>query len=140
MHRGRIDRIVLRPLAVVCGLAVVAGCASVDDREAAAGTTAVKMLTAVSVKDGATACAALAPRTRSELEDSEDKPCEKAILDEQLPAPGTVTGTDVYGQWAQVRLSGDTVFLGMFPGGWQVVAAGCEPRESRPYDCTLQGD
>jgi hypothetical protein len=45
----------------------------------------------------------------------------------------------VYGQWAQVRLSEDTVFLGAFPGGWRVVAAGCTPRDNRPYDCTLQG-
>jgi hypothetical protein len=124
---------------VVCGLAVLSGCSSVGDRESAAGATAVRMLTAVSTKDGASACAALAPRTRSELEASEDKPCDTAILEEQLPAPGTVTGADVYGQWAQVRLTGDTVFLGMFPGGWRVVAAGCTPRKSRPYDCTLQG-
>ena len=38
----------------------------------------------------------------------------------------------MYGQWAQVRLSGDTVFLAVFPGGWRVVAAGCTPRGSVP--------
>ena len=119
---------------------MVAGCASVGDREAAASATAVRMLSAVAVKDGASACAALAPRTRSSLQDSAGTSCDKAILDEQLPAPGTVAGADVYGQWAQVRLPGDTVFLAMFPGGWRVVAAGCTPRNSRPYDCTLQGD
>src|SRR5438105_4537407 len=112
---ARIDRLVLRPVVLACGLAVLTGCAPIGDREAAAAATAVKMLTAVTAKDGAGACAALAPRTRSELEDSEDKPCDQAILGEQLPAPGAVTGADVYGQWAQVRLTGDTVFLGMFP-------------------------
>ncbi|MDT5041296.1 MAG: hypothetical protein QOE51_2281 [Actinoplanes sp.] len=127
-------------MTVVCGLAMLAGCASVGDRESAAGATAERMLSAVAAEDGAGACAALAPRTRSALEDAADKPCEQAILDEHLPPPGVVTGADVYGQWAQVRLAGDTVFLAMFPGGWQVVAAGCTPRQSRPYDCTLAGD
>ena len=45
----------------------------------------------------------------------------------------------VDGQWARVRLSDDTVFLGMFAGGWRVVAAGCTPRGERPYDCTVAG-
>jgi hypothetical protein len=85
------------------------------------------------------ACAVLAPNTASEVEQSAGKPCAQAILDEDLPAPGAVTGTDVYGQWAQVRLSDDTVFLAVFTGGWRVVAAGCRPRQDRPYDCVLQG-
>jgi uncharacterized protein YceK len=117
----------------------LAGCGSVADREQAASAAAVRLLTAVDGKDGATACAALAPDTAAELVQSADKPCEQAILDEDLPAPGTVQGTDVYGQWAQVRLTDDTMFLAVFPGGWRVVAAGCTPRQSRPYDCTLQG-
>jgi hypothetical protein len=50
-----------------------------------------------------------------------------------------VTGTDVYGQWAKVRLDDDTVFLAVFSDGWKVVAAGCQPQGDRPYDCTLQG-
>jgi hypothetical protein len=61
------------------------------------------------------------------------------VLEEELPAAGEVTGTDVYGQWAQVRLTGDTVFLAVFPDGWRVVAAGCTPRPERPYDCVLKG-
>jgi hypothetical protein len=50
-----------------------------------------------------------------------------------------MTGTAVYGQWAQVRFSGDTVFLAVFPDGWRVVAAGCEARQDRPYHCRIQG-
>jgi hypothetical protein len=45
----------------------------------------------------------------------------------------------VYGQWAQVRIGGDTVFLAVFPGSWRVVAAGCQSRGDRPYDCQVQG-
>jgi len=56
-----------------------------------------------------------------------------------VPEPGSVTHVDVYGQWARVVLSDDTVFLAAFPGGWRVVAAGCQSRGERPYDCTVQG-
>lgn len=97
------------------------------------------MLTAVDSKDGAAACAKLAPETLAEVEQSAGKPCAEAILDADLPRPGQVVGADVYGQWAQVRLSDDTLFLGVFPGGWRVVAAGCTSRGDRPYDCVVQG-
>ena len=117
----------------------VAGCGSVDGRGDAASAAALRMLQDVQSKDGAAACALLAPDTAAEIEQSAGKPCRDAILDEDLPAAGAVSRAQVYGQWAQVRLSGDTVFLGAFPGGWRVVAAGCRPRGDRPYDCTLQG-
>jgi hypothetical protein len=114
------------------------GCGSTD-RERAASAAAVRLLTAVDGKDGAGACAVLAPDTASEVEQSGGKPCAEAILDEDLPKPGTVTASHVYGHWAQVSLSDDTIFVAVFPGGWRVVAAGCSPRGDRPYDCTVQG-
>ena len=117
----------------------MAGCGSVGDREQAATTVAVRLLTAVDSRDGAQACAVLAPDTAAELEESAGKPCAQAILDEDLPTPAALTRTAVYGQWAQVRLTDDTIFLGVFPGGWRVVAAGCTSQGDRPYDCTLQG-
>lgn len=126
-------------LAAVAALAA-AGCASVGDRGTAAASVATRMLSAVAGQDGDTACALLAPDTAAEVVQSAEQPCATAILDEHLPSPGTVVRTEVYGQWAQVRLTADTVFLGVFPGGWRVVAAGCTPRGSdRPYDCVLQG-
>jgi uncharacterized protein YceK len=128
-------------LAATALVAVVAltGCGSVADREQAASAAAVRLLTAVDSKDGTAACAVLAPDTASEVEQSSGKPCAEAILDEDLPKPGTVTGAHVYGQWAQVHLPDDTVFVAVFPGGWRVVAAGCNPQGDRPYDCTVQG-
>jgi len=128
-------------LAVLAILAVLAlaGCGGPGGREDAAAAVAVRLLEAVNQRDGAAACALLAPETLADLEKSADQPCDEAVLDEDLPAPGQVTNTNVYGQWAQVRLDDDTVFLAVFRGGWRVVAAGCQPRGDRPYDCTLQG-
>jgi hypothetical protein len=124
---------------VVLAALALAGCASVGDRGEAADAVATRLLTSVGARNGAAACALLAPETAAEVAQSGDKPCAEAILDEDLPAAGAVTGTEVFGQWAQVRLTGDTVFLAAFPGGWRVVAAGCTPRAERPYDCVLQG-
>jgi hypothetical protein len=120
-------------------LAALTGCAAAGGRGEAAASAVTRLLTAVQGKDGAGACALLAPDTASEVEQSGGKPCPEAILDEDLPQPGPVTGTAVYGQWARVRVGGDTVFLAAFPGGWRVVAAGCQSRGDRPYDCQVRG-
>lgn len=135
---GKARHVLKRILPAVL-LAGLAGCTSVGDRGDAADDVALRLLTAVESDDGPTACATLAPDTLAEVEESAGQPCDKAILDEDLPSPGTVTGTDVYGQLAQVRLTGDTLFLAAFPGGWRVVAAGCTSRGDQPYHCTVQG-
>jgi uncharacterized protein YceK len=126
-------------LVVLAVAMTVAGCGSVDQRADAAAGAATRLLTAIAAHDGTTACALLAPDTASELAEAQGSPCAEAILQQDLPAPGPVTASAVYGQWAQVRLSGDTMFLAVFRCDWRVVAAGCTPRNDRPYDCTLQG-
>ena len=123
--------------AVAALVLAVAGCASVGDREAAVADAAVGFLTAVQHKDGAAACAALLPSTVSALEDSAGSPCPQAIVQEDLPDPGSVRSSAVYGQWAQVHLTDDTVFLGVYRGGWRVAAAGCRSQGEQPYQCTL---
>ncbi|MFI1988977.1 hypothetical protein [Actinoplanes sp. NPDC020271] len=128
-----------RTLIMAAALLVLAGCGDAGGRAEAATTVATRLLDAAAGHDGALACSYLAPRTTSALEEQAGKPCPEAILDEDLPAPGPVAGTSVYGQWAQVTLSTGTLFLGVFPSGWRVVAAGCTPDGDGPYDCTLQG-
>lgn len=88
--------------------------------------------------DGATACALLTPATRAAVAQAEQMPCAKGLLIEHLPSPGPVRSTAVYGDQAQVKLAGDTVFVAAFPKGWRVVAAGCKPRPDRPYDCAVE--
>jgi hypothetical protein len=84
-------------------------------------------------------CAALAPSTREELEQSAKRRCTQAIGEQALPAAGGIQRVDVYGEQARVVLAHDTVFLAHFPTGWKVTAAGCRPRPQRPYQCELKG-
>jgi hypothetical protein len=115
----------------------LAGCGPAQSQTDAVSGAAVRMLQAVADKDGSAACALLAPETAADV--GKDDPCPQAILDENLPAPGAVVGTELYGQWAQVRLADDTLFLAHFGDGWKVVAAGCASRGERPYDCQVKG-
>jgi hypothetical protein len=46
---------------------------------------------------------------------------------------------DVYGRQARAVLASDTLFLSQFSDGWKIVAAGCEPRPGRPYQCSVKG-
>lgn len=56
-----------------------------------------------------------------------------------LPDPGTVRSVEIWGDAAQVRFTGDTVFLLRFPDGWRIGAAGCTSRGDAPYDCEVRG-
>ena len=129
-----------RVVLAAASLLVLAGCGTSDGRAAAASGVATRMLRAVADSDGATACALLAPRTAAEVADSQEESCAQAIVKQHLPAPGAIRSTQVFGQWAQVRLDDDIVFVAAFGGGWRVVAAGCTPRaQDEPYHCSVQG-
>ncbi|MDO9496398.1 MAG: hypothetical protein Q7J48_11905 [Nocardioides sp.] len=94
---------------------------------------------AIARDDGAAACAVLSARTLSELEQSSDKPCAQAILEETLPTGGAVSQVRVFGSMAQVRYDDETVFLSRYGGGWRVSAAGCTESASGIYDCVIKG-
>ena len=121
-----------RGLALGAGCALVAGCASLAPDEDAAGGVAASFHAALSASDGAAACALLAPATASELDS-----CATAVLG--VPPADGVRSVEAFGRGAQVRMSGDTVFLTQVDGRWMVRAAGCTPRPEQPYDCEVEG-
>ncbi|WP_206079851.1 hypothetical protein [Propioniciclava coleopterorum] len=86
------------------------------------------------------ACALLAPATFHEVEELGACPDVLAGLPRGTRA-GDVTHVEIAGQGAQVRFTGDVVFLASFPGGWRITAAGCR-RVSEdpaiPYVCEVE--
>lgn len=119
-----------RATVVVCLALTVAGCASAQNDPATA--TAQRFLSAAGQGQGAQACGLLAPEAARSLDD-----CEKEIVSMGLRA-GAIRGAEVWGDEAQVRLDGDTLFLHRFPDGWRVRAAGCRPRQDMPYECEVE--
>ncbi|MEU9082712.1 hypothetical protein [Streptomyces sp. NPDC048357] len=85
------------------------------------------------------ACGLLAPQTRQQLEQDEQKAWPAAFASQELPRTRGIQGAEAYGRQAMVRMAGDTLFLSLFTGGWKVVAAGCTPRPDQPYDCLIKG-
>ena len=120
-------------------LAVLAlsGCAA---EETAATTAAEDFHRAVAGSDLVAACSLLQPETREETARSGDAgTCEGQLQKAQLPDPGNVLSTDVYGRDAFVQFENDVVFLAASEGGWRVTAAGCTPRGEAPYTCEVGG-
>ncbi|MEV5173259.1 hypothetical protein AB0L10_19730 [Streptomyces flaveolus] len=124
--------------ALLCAVCL-SGCATLGERETAASRAAVRFEESVRRADGPRGCAALAPETRQEVEQSAESSCAKALPQERLPYGGAVRGVRVYGRQAQVVLDRDTLFLSAFPAGWLVTAAGCVPRPEQPYQCKVKG-
>jgi hypothetical protein len=125
-------------MAVSCAVCLTA-CGTLGEREAAASRAAVRFEKSIQRADGTRACAALAPQTRQELQHSAKTSCAKALFEEQLSPAGTVREVQVYGRQARVVLAADTLFLSVFPSGWKITAAGCEPRSHQPYQCQIKG-
>ena len=86
--------------------------------------------------DPAVRCELLAPAALAALE--REGPCV-AVVGASAPAGGQLLQSVVWGDEAQVRLSGDTLFLTRTGAGWKVVAAGCTPNGDLPYECSLEG-
>jgi hypothetical protein len=134
--RGTPAGVVLSAVGLLCsacgGPAGAAGAPAPEE-------VATRFHVAVSQGDGERACALLAPETRRELVQSAQQACPRAVVAEDIPDVGAVQEIHRFGTQAQVRLAGDTVFLGEFAGGWRVVAAACSPRPVLPYDCLVKG-
>jgi hypothetical protein len=124
-------------LSLVVVLLVAAGCAPMGSAENSnASRTALDFERSLS--NPVHACVLLAPGTLAELEQSFGR-CDKALSDQHLPVGTQVADVDVYGKDAIVQLDKDVVFLARFDDGWRVTAAGCTPRQDRPFTCTIKG-
>ncbi len=89
-------------------------------------------------RDGPAACALLAPATRQAVVSAAGKPCSAGLLEEKLAGTGQPASASVYGDQAQVRMNGDTLFVARFPVGWRVVAVGCTRIRGKPYQCEVE--
>lgn len=126
-----------RVAAVLALVLAVSGCSGArgdDVREVSA-----RFHRALADGDGTAACAMLAPRTRSQLEQAAGRPCAEAVTEEAVPTAAGPAEVQVFGTQAEVRSDRDTLFLARFRDGWKVTAAGCTPRPHEPYDCVLSG-
>ena len=122
---------------LLAGIALVAGATGCSAAaEPTVGAVAGQFASAVAHHDGAAACALLTDDARRDTE-TFGRNCAAQVGD--LPDPGAVQQVEVWGDAAQVRLAGDTVFLLRFPDGWRVSAAGCTPQEGAPYQCEVRG-
>jgi hypothetical protein len=115
----------------------LAGCTQPHDEDVRRVASA--FYEAYAARDGASTCAHLAPRTRSELEQSAGKRCATAVLEEEVPKVSEPVDVQVFGTQAEVKWNGETTFLARFQSGWKVMAAVCKPQPGRPYDCTISG-
>jgi hypothetical protein len=116
-------------------LLFVAGCA-LDTTGPAQAAERFRAALAAHQEDAA--CGLLASKTAKDLPDP-GQTCAEALRDLKLGAAGQVTSVQVWGDDAQVRLSGDTIFLHRYSGGWRVKAASCHEQGDRPYDCDVEG-
>jgi hypothetical protein len=112
---------------------LVTGCASTQQPEVQRVATTFEH----SGGDPQARCELLTPKVLAALEKSQSASCADAIG--QLPlSGGDVRSVQVWGGDAQVKLSGDTLFLTETHAGWKVSAAACRPNADAPYDCEVQ--
>jgi hypothetical protein len=116
-------------------LLAISGCA--PDGTAAVDT-AQKFSQALAASDWSGACAMLLADAREKV--AKDRTCEENLQALQIPEPGTVTRTGIYGRSALIEFENDAVFLTVAEGGWKITAAGCTPNGAKPYTCEVGGD
>ena len=121
-------------MVVVVGAVLLSGCASASEPEV---ERVARMFEDPSGAPGER-CGLLAPATLAAFEQAVSAACADAVQDLPLEG-GTVESVEVWGGNAQVRLTGDTVFLTETTAGWRVTSAGCTPRAEAPYHCEVGG-
>jgi hypothetical protein len=122
---------------LVALMLLAAGCGTAGS-ERDARNAVERLLADVERGDGRGACAQLSEAAVDELERSERKPCEEAVLSLELSG-SPVARVQVYSTSAEAELeAGGAAFLDQTPRGWRVSAVGCRPRPGQPYDCELE--
>jgi hypothetical protein len=111
------------------------------EREADVTAVVERFHAALDARDGAAACDELSEETASKLEQQDERPCEEAILELDIPRGRAVADVRVEPLSAFALLAdGGADFLDEGPQGWKVSAAGCTPTlPDQPYECTLEG-
>jgi hypothetical protein len=118
----------------VAGLALIGCGTGVDQTRVRAATE--RFYSAVQQHDGKAACALLSSDTASRLvKDEQASDCPSAVT--KLNIRGSrAQSVAVYATSAVVKLdSGERVFLGWTPLGWEIDAVGCKVTGSGPLDC-----
>jgi hypothetical protein len=124
----------VRGIAVLGFLTLLAGCSSTQEPEVTRVATAFEN----SSGNAEARCDLLAPATLKAFEKDQTSPCSDAVGQLSL-AGGAVRSVEIWGSDAQVRMSGDTVFLTDTQAGWRVTAASCRSQGDAPYDCRVEG-
>ncbi|MEO3868489.1 hypothetical protein ABGB18_06635 [Nonomuraea sp. B12E4] len=125
----------MRITLVVLALALAAAGCAVDTSAPARAAADFHAALAAHREDAA--CALLARKTADKLPDP-GQGCADALREVRLGAGGGLVSVSVWGDEAQVRLTGDTLFLHRFSDGWRVTAAGCQPMGDLPYECDVE--
>lgn len=131
MSRGR-SRGIAGAAALGAAALLLSACAGLEQPEVE------QVASAFAAADPSARCQMLAPATVSALEARRAESCVQAMAQLSLPK-GAVQASTVWGDQAQVRLVGDTVFLTRTSAGWKVTAAGCRSQGDAPYACRLEG-
>ncbi len=100
--------------------------------------TAADFVTSVAAQDADAACDLLSEAAQTALSDAAGS-CEDGVRDAGLGDPGRFEAVERFGTAAQVRYADDVYFLGQFPDGWRITAAGCDETAGEPYDCEISG-
>ena len=130
----RSTRPACRAVLLASAILLFSGCGSTQEAEVAEVATTF----ADGSVDPEERCDLLTPATLAAFEESASASCSEAI--EQVPTDGgAVQSVEVWGGDAQVRLTGDTLFLTETGVGWRVSAAACRKHVEAPYDCEVDG-
>jgi hypothetical protein len=129
---------VRRLMLVVVGLVALSGCGTGADRAQVRAVT-MRFFSALDAHHGADACIQLSPALQTTITQEQSvRRCASAVVKVKARRSPIVV-VRVYATSARVDLTGgESVFLSATRDGWRIVALGCRPRSSGPFECEEQ--